>query len=53
MFGDDGGGVVSNGITPLRQMVETRFLLLSDPMGMRKKTGINLWPCHALYIYIM
>jgi hypothetical protein len=39
MFGD--GGVVSKGITPLRRMVETRFLLLSNPMGMRKKIGIN------------
>jgi hypothetical protein len=50
VFGD--GGVVSNGITPLRRMVETRFLLLSDPTGMRKKIGINLWACHALYKYI-
>jgi hypothetical protein len=38
----DGGGVVSKGITPLRRMVETRFLLLSNPTGMRKKIGINL-----------
>jgi hypothetical protein len=31
------GDVVSNGITPLRRMVETQFLVLSDPTGMRKK----------------